>query len=71
MIVYKNIEAERARNSFSKVEISSRLSVTTSTYLSWIRGIREIPSSKLILMSKIFNTSTDYLLDTDRRINEW
>jgi transcriptional regulator with XRE-family HTH domain len=63
MILLRNIEAERARNGLNKQDLAKVLDVTTKTYWSWINGITEIPSSKLLQMSKMWNVTIDYLLD--------
>ena len=57
-----NIEAERARNSLSKEEISKILGITPKTYYNYINEKQDIPSSILIKLSKLFGTTIDYLL---------
>ena len=64
---FPNIEAERARLGYSKVEFAERLGVETKTYYNWIKGVNPIPSDKLILLSKICNASIDYLLGIKKR----
>ena len=41
----RNIEAERARNGYTKEEMASRLGVSIKTYYNWINGETDIPSS--------------------------
>ncbi len=60
--MFPNIDAERARNGMSRVELANRLGVSYSTMKSWMSGRTDIPSSKLVEMSKIFRVSIDYLL---------
>lgn len=60
-----NIEAERARFQFTKEELSSRLGITSKTYLKYIRGDTPIPSDVLLGMAKLFCCTTDYLLGLD------
>lgn len=59
---YKNIEAERARNGMTKEKLATSLGVSVSTVKNWQSGKTEIPASKIIVMAKLFNVSTDYLL---------
>jgi transcriptional regulator with XRE-family HTH domain len=63
MVLLGNIEAERVRNGLSKQDLAEVLDVTTKTYGSWINGITEIPSGKLLKMSKMWGVTVDYLLD--------
>ena len=60
--MYHNIDAERARNGMTRVDLANKLGVSYSTMKSWMSGRTEIPCSKLIEMSKMFNVTTDYLL---------
>lgn len=57
-----NIEAERARKQMSKEETAKRLGISTKTYYNWINESVDIPSSKLLEMSRFFGTSMEYLL---------
>lgn len=57
-----NIEAERARLGMTKIEMCEILGVTTSTYLSYIRGKRPIPSDVLEKLHDLTGKSVDYLI---------
>lgn len=57
-----NIEAERARKQMTKEEISNILGISPRTYYNWVTEEKDIPSSALVKMSKLFKTSIDYLL---------
>lgn len=57
-----NIEAERARNQYTKEEVSSRLGITQKTYMNYVKGATPIPSDTLCLMADLFRCTTDYLL---------
>ena len=46
----------------TRVDLANKLGVSYSTMKSWMSGRTEIPCSKLIEMSKMFNVTTDYLL---------
>lgn len=59
---YPNIEAERARQGFTKAELAEKLGVTAKTYQNWQDSKSEIPCSKIIAMSYMFDVASDYLL---------
>ena len=59
-----NIEAERVRKQLTKEKIASELGVSVKTYYNWINEDVDIPSKKLLNMSRIFGTTMDYLLET-------
>lgn len=60
--MFTNIEAERARHGLSRMDLAATLGVSYSTWRNWMRGITEIPSSKVVEMARMFHCSTDYLL---------
>jgi transcriptional regulator with XRE-family HTH domain len=62
MTELRNIEAERVRHGLSREDLARGLGVTTRTYFSWINRATEIPSGKLLEMSKLWGVSVDYLL---------
>lgn len=62
--MYLNIEAERARKNLTQKELAEMLNVSCPTYRAWVKKKRKIPGEKLALMSKIFNCSVDYLLES-------
>ena len=68
--MFPNIDAERGRNNLSKAALARELGVSYSTFKSWMTGKTEIPASKIIAMTRLFNVSADYLLGLDRRDNE-
>lgn len=57
-----NIEAERARNQFTKEALSAKLGISQKTYLNYVNGNTAIPSDKLMAMADLFHCTTDYLL---------
>lgn len=63
---YINIEAERVRKGLTKEAIAKEIGVSTKTYYNYLTG-KPIPSTKLVILSKIFDCSIDYLLDTDSK----
>lgn len=60
--MFPNIDAERARLGWSRVDLANHLGISYSTLKNWLRGSTEIPASKITEMSKLFHCSTDYLL---------
>lgn len=67
--MFPNIDAERARRGMTRSGLASELGVSYSTIKSWMSGRTDIPSSKLVEMSKLFNVSTDYLLGLSSNSN--
>lgn len=63
--MFHNIDAERARIGLSRVALAKKLGVSYGTMKNWVRGVTDIPASKIIEMSKLFHCSTDYLLGLD------
>jgi len=61
-MIFKNIEAERARNGYSKEKLSASIGVSVKTYYNWLNGTNPIPSTALMKMADIFNVEVDYLL---------
>lgn len=51
------------------VFLAHELGVSYSTIKSWMYGKTDIPSSKLIEMSNLFQVSTDYLLGVDHHVS--
>ena len=59
---YPNIEKERIRNGMGKVKFARSVGSPPTTVKNWQSVKTEIPASKIIVMAKLFNVSTDYLL---------
>ncbi len=59
---YPNIETERIRNKMGKVKFAHSIGSSPATVKNWQSGKTKIPASKIIVMAKFFNVSTDYLL---------
>lgn len=61
------IEAERVRRDISKDEFAKIMGVSKRTLNNWRNGSTEMPLSKLMLLSKLWGCTIDYLLGlTDR-----
>lgn len=63
----QNIEAERARHSYTQDAMAKALNISQKTYSAYVREERPIPSDKLILLSRLFKCPVDYLLGLDTR----
>lgn len=57
-----NISAEMARNGMTNRMLAEKLGVSEKTISNWRSGNTDIPSTKLIEMSRMFGVTTDYLL---------
>lgn len=60
--MFPNIEAERVRRGWSRIELAQKLGISYSTFKNWMRGKTDIPVSKVVEMAGLFGCSTDYLL---------
>lgn len=60
--MYKNIEAERARNGWTIEQFADKIGICEKSYRNWRDSGKEIKSSVLINIVNAFNCSSDYLL---------
>lgn len=60
--MYPSINAEMARNGLTNRTLAEKIGVSEKTISNWRCGRTDIPSVKLIEMSRLFNCTTDYLL---------
>lgn len=65
--MYQNIEAERARKGWSRLELAEHLGISYSTLKNWMKGNTDIPASKIAEMARLFQCTTDYLLGVSKR----
>lgn len=59
------IKELRKLNNLKQKDMASRLSMSNTGYASWEQGLSEPNISQLKNLSKIFNTSVDYLLNIE------
>lgn len=59
--LYPAIDAEMGRHGYSISTFSKKLGIERGTYYRW-QEKGNIPATKLIEISKLFNCSVDYLL---------
>ena len=52
----------REDSDFTQQYVSDYLGMKQSQYSRYERGVRDIPTDVLIKLSKLYNTSTDYIL---------
>lgn len=65
---YPRIRDLREDSDYSQQFVSEYLNMKQPQYSRYERGIRDIPSDILIMLSKLYNTSVDYILGlTDDR----
>lgn len=62
VIMYHNINAERARRGMTIDELTKAIGVSRRTFHTW-QQTGDIPATKLSKMAELFNCSVDYLLD--------
>lgn len=65
--MYKNINAEMARRNMTNKQLADNLGVSEKTISNWKAGRTDIPSSKLINMTRMFGCTADYLLGNEPR----
>lgn len=56
------IEAERIKRGLTKDELARILGVSKRTIQNWQNGTTQMPLSKIILLTRIWRCSADYLL---------
>lgn len=59
------IEAERIKHPMGQNELAQALGVSKRTLSNWQSGVAELPLSKLMILSKPWSRSLDYLLGLD------
>lgn len=65
--MFPNISAEQARRGMTNRQLASNLSVSEKTITNWKNGKTNIPSEKLIAMSRMFGVTIDYLLGAQHK----
>lgn len=63
--MYKNLEAELKRNSYTQNDISKLLEINISTVSDKMNGKREFKLIECKKLSKLLNASIDYLFEED------
>lgn len=63
MAYYKRIRQLREDNDMTQKQVADCLNMKQPQYNRYERGFRDIPTDVLIALAKMFNTSTDYILE--------
>lgn len=66
MHYYKRIRELREDNDLTQQEVAKKLNLHLTTYQRWESGEREIPTHIIIELSKLYNVTTDYILECER-----
>ena len=59
---YKRIRELREDHDLTQRQIAAILNITQPQYFRYEQGYRDIPTDLLILLSKQYQTTTDYIL---------
>ncbi|MBR4942115.1 MAG: helix-turn-helix transcriptional regulator [Clostridia bacterium] len=62
MNYYPRIKDLREDNDLSQQQVAEYLNMKQPQYSRYERGLRDIPTDILISLSKLYKTSTDYIL---------
>ena len=67
--LYRNIEAERARNKLTIAQCAHKLDVSDKTYRNRRDNLSKLSADDLVKIAKLFGVSIDYLcgISTDRK----
>lgn len=59
---YKRIRELREDSDLTQMQVAEYLGMKQPQYYRYEQGLRDIPSDVLIALSKLYKTSTDYIL---------
>lgn len=62
MAYYKRLRDLREDNDYTQKEIADILFTTQPQYYRYEKGLRDLPCELLVILSKLYKTSTDYIL---------
>ena len=62
MAYYKRLRDLREDNNYTQKEIAELLFTTQPQYYRYESGLRDIPCELVIMLSKIYHVSVDYIL---------
>ena len=62
MAYYKRLRDLREDNNYTQKEIAEVLFTTQPQYYRYESGLRDLSAELLIILSKFYNVSTDYIL---------
>ncbi len=62
MAYYKRLRDLREDNNYTQADIAKILFTTQPQYYRYESGMRDLPCELLVILSKFYNVSTDYIL---------
>ncbi|MBQ9985919.1 MAG: helix-turn-helix transcriptional regulator [Oscillospiraceae bacterium] len=62
MAYYKRLRDLREDNNYTQKQIAELLFTTQPQYYRYESGTRDLPCELLVILAKIYNVSTDYIL---------
>ena len=63
MAYYRRIRELREDHDMTQREVAAYLHMTQPQYFRYEQGYRDIPTDILIALAKLYQTSTDYILE--------
>lgn len=70
MAYYKRLRDLREDSNYTQKQISELLYTTQPQYYRYESGQRDLPCELLVMLAKIYNVSTDYILGlSDKAVN--
>ena len=67
--MFKRIRELREDNDLTQKHLAKKLNCSQQVYSNYELGQRDIPTDILIKLSKIYNVSTDYILEISNNPN--
>ena len=61
-MLFKRVRDLREDNDYTQKEIADILFTTQPQYYRYEKGLRDLPCELLVILSKLYKTSTDYIL---------
>ncbi len=58
----KRLKDLREDNDFTQQQVADKLGTSQTMYARYERGANELPIRHLIILSKLYNVTTDYIL---------
>ena len=68
---YPRIRDLREDHDLTQQKVADYLNMKQSQYSRYERGVRDIPTDVLIALSKLYKTSTDYILGLTKEIKPY
>ncbi len=65
MFLGKRLKSKRLEHEYTQEELGSMIGVSKATVCNWEKGVKNPTSKNLIELSKVFNTTIEYLIGSD------